>query len=109
MKNITIQNLPQSQFDDLKRRINKIFSLKSVSDEDIAFTISMGDETIIVINFSINLSKDELQIVTQHEMAHAHGIMEEEQADKWALTRLSDIQKEILIGQWEHRHGHNYK
>jgi VIT1/CCC1 family predicted Fe2+/Mn2+ transporter len=108
LKDIDTHYLPQAQFDDLKKRIKSIFEFKSVSEE-IAFTISMGDKNIIVINSSIDLSKDELQIVIQHETAHAHGIDDEEQADKWALNRLSDNQKDILISQWKHRHGHDYK
>ena len=107
MKDIITHYLSQSQFNDLKKRICSVFDFKS-SSEEIAFTMSMGDKTVIIINNSIKLSDDEKQIVLQHETAHANGISDEEEADLWALRRLSDRQKDILINKWKMRHGHEY-
>ena len=108
MKDIKIHYIPQSQFDTLKKILKPAFDKDNV-DEDIAYTITMGDKVVIFINTSMDLTPDEKQIVLQHEMAHANGIDGEEDADKWALKRLSDKQKDILIDQWKDRHGHDYK
>ena len=49
-------------------------------------------------------------MILAHELAHVNGVKGEEDADKWALDGLTNkIERDILIDNWKHRHGHEYK
>jgi len=54
------------------------------------------------------LSRVEKDIVYWHEKAHASGIPDEEEADRWAFKHLDDEGKDLLIKNWKYRHGHNF-
>jgi hypothetical protein len=78
-------------------------------DNQFAFTVIIDDCSIIVYNIESEIDNDLKQIVIQHERAHTRGILNEEEADKWALNYLNKKQKKMLIDEWEKRHGHEYK
>ncbi len=80
-----------------------------LSDEEIAFTIDLGDRIGIFINNKIVKNNEDLKnIVIWHEKAHANGIMDEEEADRWALSHLTKKQQQILINEWEYRHNKKF-
>lgn len=103
--NIKIQYLPKKYFNDLKKKIS---SISPTINDDIAFTIKLKNESIIVINSDNNLTNDELAIVIQHETAHAKGISSELDADIYALKYLTPKQKTLLKANWKNRHGKDY-
>jgi hypothetical protein len=73
-----------------------------------AFTITMDKDSIIIYNKDCGIDNDLKQIVIQHERAHLHGILDEEDADHWALRHLNKKQRLMLISNWKERHGYNY-
>ena len=81
-----------------------------MSSEDIAMTCILDDKPWVIINqLNFNeLDEDMRHITIAHEGAHATGILDEEDADRWALDVLTDNQKDILIENWNLRHGHEY-
>jgi len=81
------------------------------SDENVYCTLLENTSYVIFReSFVKEHTTDELNVVIAHEMAHINGIMNEEEADRWALKNLSKENcKEILIDMWEERHGHEYE
>ena len=76
--------------------------------EQYGLTVTIGDKVHIIICDDPNLTPNEKKIILQHERAHANGIDDEEDADKWALKHLNKVQQELLIANWKDRHGHDY-
>ena len=88
---------------------NKIRQL-SGSGEKNAFTCLHKDWTYVILRkeFVENISKDELDVVVTHELAHVNGIINEEEADRWAMENLDIKPREILENMWFDRHGREY-
>jgi len=79
------------------------------STEQYALTITSKSKTIIVICNDPSLTKNEKDIILQHERQHARGVSGEEDADFGALDNLNDKAKDLLIQNWKGRHGHDYE
>jgi hypothetical protein len=120
MKKYQIAYMITEEFNAFKAMLNDDTSPKShlVIDEDdtldneiVAMTVRMKNENYIVINADIfvDFDDDEKSVALAHELAHCEGIIDEEDADRRALDKLTPEQQEILIGQWEYRHGHKYQ
>ena len=75
-----------------------------------AFACIMEEEAYVMLRegFVESVNNDELQVVIAHEVAHLNGVMDEEDADRWALEQLGENSQEILKDMWEERHGHEY-
>lgn len=57
----------------------------------------------------IETLKDEwVEAILTHECAHCNGIIDEEEADRWALKHCSKKAQEVLIYLWDERHGHKF-
>jgi Zn-dependent peptidase ImmA (M78 family) len=103
--------LNTKEFNKLKQTAFDFNILKDV-DEKYALACVYDDLTIIFINKKEfdKLNKNEKKIVLAHELAHTiGGIVNNEEADMWALESLNKTCRRILIKQWLYRHGHPYK
>ena len=89
---------------------NKIRELSGSFDEKNAFACLHKDWSYVILReeFVRSISKDELDVVVTHELAHVNGIIDEELADRWAMDNLSAKPREILKNMWVDRHGHKY-
>ena len=77
--------------------------------EEYGMTITVGDQIFIILCNDPTLTPTEKKIILWHEKAHATGIIDEEEADKWALKNMKDDNaKDLLIQNWKHRHGHDF-
>jgi len=77
---------------------------------DLAFAIEADYPMIVFRDIIKTLTKDEQRAITAHEVAHLVGIKDEEEADRWAISALTtEKEKDIIISQWEYRHGHEYE
>lgn len=103
-----IKYLDYSEYTDLKRMLHTLWP-EFDEEEPYGFTITIKREKIVIVYEDPNLTYDEIKINCCHEVAHAKGIKDDEDADKWAVRLLSPKQKELLISRWEQRHGHPYK
>jgi len=79
--------------------------------DDFAFTILGTEKPKIILNEKIEFFPPYVhKAVIAHELAHIHGVIDEEDADKWALEYLDNgDSKKFLIDNWELRHGKEYK
>jgi len=102
-----IVNLTNSEFCKLIELL-KEKGIDYPKDNQFAFTIIMDDCSFIIYNVESGIDDDLKQIVIQHERAHTYGILNEEEADRWALNYLNKKQKKMLIDEWRKRHGHKY-
>lgn len=103
--------LNEEDFEELKND-GLILGILKDQDEKYALSVINYDEAIIFINSEEfnELSKTEKKIVFAHELAHVYmGILDDEEADKWAMEFLDDDCKKVLKEEWKHRHGHSYK
>lgn len=96
----------------MKEFMGYICDNEAILDEPFAFTaIYEGDKykhILTIINNDADLTTDEFEIIKMHELGHTYVGESEEAADRWALEHLNEIQRNILIEQWEHRHGKEY-
>jgi hypothetical protein len=108
INDIKIAYFNNTQFLDLLDHL-KVNGVKvNHVENDLAFMCYVPP-TIVLKEEVRNLSESEQRIIIAHELAHFHGIIDEEKADIWALDALTtDEEKNILIEQWQHRHGHEY-
>jgi hypothetical protein len=88
--------------------IFKSHGIKYPDGNQYAFTVTTNSGSWVVYNSDCGLDKDTKEIVISHELAHVVGINDEEEADRFALTRLNKKRRKILIDQWGSRHGHAY-
>ena len=104
-----IMYLSNKEFSLVKETMNSIMdgNMIHITDE-YGFTLTIKNETYVVINSESDLSEDEKVIVFYHEMAHGEGIDNEEEADKWSLQYLTENQSNLLKENWPYRHGHNF-
>jgi hypothetical protein len=80
--------------------------------DENAFACFVEEDQYIMLRqgFVDSVSAEELDAVLAHELAHLEGIMDEEEADRWAVDNLEDDEsKQVLIDMWEYRHGHEYE
>lgn len=107
-------HLSNEKWEEFKNDIKDIIvNYDDLDSESIALGCKLGDIPYIIIakeRFD-KLDEDFKWVILAHESAHAvGGILDEEEADRWALeTCRNDIQRDLLIDNWEHRHGHPYK
>lgn len=80
-------------------------------EEELALGCNLEGIPYVILSDRVrNFDEDVKMIVLLHECAHAiEGIMDEEEADRWALEALTPDQGKILISLWEERHGHEYE
>jgi len=106
--NIVIKHLNLPDFLKLKNLLKSL--LRDFNEhEPYAFTLTIGNKHVIVMYDDPDLTENEHKIILWHETAHARGIEDEEEADKYAFLHLNKEQKNLLIKNWEGRHGHPYK
>ena len=85
--------LSQIKYNKFLRQIKKVCSIV-IRNTEYAFTLI--EQKIIIINRDADIDFDCKMIVLQHERAHCTGILDEEEADRWALKRLNTIQRKML-------------
>jgi beta-lactamase regulating signal transducer with metallopeptidase domain len=105
-----IIHLSGSEFDDVIEGLKKM-GVECPEENNFAFTVTTGISSsgvLIVYNKDCGLDNDEKQIVIHHERAHLQGIMNEEEADRFALKYLNRKQRKMLKENWNGRHGHSY-
>lgn len=107
MKKPVIKYLSKQDFEIFKNALSDIQDFNKT--EKYGLTIFLKDESIIIICNDPSLDKNEKAIILWHEKSHAMGILDEEDADIEALKHLSPEAQDILIDNWEDRHGHKYK
>ena len=98
---------PDDKYDELK----SVLENNGNNVDDIAFFVFTNDWSYIIIRESFVEENDQevINIVLAHEMAHASGILDEEEADRKALESLNGVEQNILIEAWEDRHGKKYE
>jgi hypothetical protein len=78
----------------------------------VAGNIKMGEMTLPVICINNNafdsVDDDMQEAILAHESAHCKGIMNEEDADRWALKNINENAQQVLISLWKERHGMEY-
>lgn len=101
----TIKYLSPTEFRQFKKTLG---SLKSFDEtEQYGLTITIGSKkSFIIICDDPSLTKEEKEIILQHELAHAKGYDDEEDADHEAYKNISRPARELLLKNWKHRHGH---
>jgi hypothetical protein len=99
--------LTEKQYDELIGNM-ALAGLNVPKNNPYAFTLTIGNNSTIIYNNDCGLDDGYKQIVLLHERAHIAGIENEEDADRYALTRLNKKRKKILIENWVGRHGHEY-
>ena len=106
MKTPNVLVFPDEKYDEMMATMAE--NGKAV--DDIAFTALHDNFTYVIIRESFVEENDDdvVEIVLAHEMAHASGVADEEEADRKALETLNEHQQEILKEAWEDRHGHAY-
>ena len=111
-KEVDVNMMTEQDFKD-SISIYKLMGILDLNfNEEYMYTIlKEGDEPTICVNEETTslLNDDVFYIMMNHEYAHAIGIIDEEEADLFALEYLSKTQKELLIEQWEDRHAHKYE
>lgn len=80
-------------------------------EEGFALGCNLGGIPHVILSDKVvDFDEDIKMIILLHECAHAiEGIMDEEEADRWALEALTPDQGKILISLWNERHGHEYE
>lgn len=106
MKKTFVSFLPPSEF---KRLISLMSNVNINVKEEYGMCIHVGNECHILINNDPSLSDQDKQIILWHEKGHALGILDEEDADRYALKHLNTKAQDYLISIWEERHGHPYR
>ena len=93
------------------KQLLEMFDNHGIEYDKNAFCCILEDESFILLreDFVNSLTVDEVNVVISHEMAHLTGIIDEEEADRWALNELNERAQTILKDMWEHRHGHEYE
>lgn len=100
MKKTFVNFIHPSEFQRLARLLNV--------NEEYGMCIHVGNECHILISNDPSLTDQDKQIILWHEKGHAKGIMDEEEADIFALKHLNRSAQEYLISLWKERHGHDY-
>lgn len=79
--------------------------------DDFAFSLIIDEKPIIILRDVIEQFPFYVhKAIIAHELAHLHGIIDEEKADRWALKYLNDSEAEqFLIENWKLRHGKVYQ
>lgn len=110
VNDIQVQMLNNDEYIHLMSEINGNASIDDIKD-DFAFSVSAGDKHFIIIRDAIEMFPPYVhKAIVAHELAHIHGIKDEEEADIWALRYLDDsLSKRFLTSNWEIRHGHKYE
>ncbi len=123
MEEFNGHNLIYQDNDTFRNTVATIAELKGIqltpgelSREDVIFAMAgffVVGETEIPIIFANqdemdNLNPDWKQMILVHETAHLEGIIDEEEADRWALNNLNETQQDILKSLWCGRHGHEF-
>jgi len=86
-------------------RFNNDFTLTESDPRGIAITHPIK---LIVLNIDNIDNDDLLHIIIAHEYGHTIVGADEEDADRFALTLLSEENKNNLKRNWNIRHGHEY-
>lgn len=97
--------LPPSEF---KRLISLMNSVNINTNEEYGMCVHVKNECHIFINNDPSLSDQDKQIILWHEKGHALGIVDEEDADRYALKHLNTKSQDYIISIWSERHGHDY-
>ena len=97
---------PDDKYDNLM----DVMAANGKKIDDVAMCALHKDFCYIILreSFVEESDSDVVAIVVAHELAHASGIEDEEEADRAALKTLTEIQRGYLIEAWEERHGHIY-
>ena len=110
-----VKNMNEPQFivmEDVRfQEVRSLFKIHRIKSDENVFCCLLENESYVIFreSFVKEHTDDELDVVIAHEMAHINGIIDEEEADRWALENLrKEHCKEILINMWEERHGHKY-
>jgi hypothetical protein len=94
---------------EFKRLIHTLSDMVEFNDtERHGITVTVGNTTQIVICDDPSLTRTEREVILQHEVAHANGFDDEEDADMEAYRHLSKSGKELLRQNWPYRHGHPF-
>ncbi len=111
MKDVEVKMLTTKEF----QGTITLYKLMGVVDinfqEEFMFvTLEEDNEPVIYVDEETTsyMNDDEFMIAMNHEYGHTTGIINEEDTDRFALEYLNEIQRNILIDQWEDRHGHVY-
>jgi len=109
LKKLKIVVLNDGDYKDLLDKLYKI-NVIGFDKNTIGFGGNIQGIPFIFLHEEYNTSdKDYQRIYIAHEAAHAIGcILNEEEADKWALDALNETQQNILKNEWPFRHGHKY-
>lgn len=98
--------------DEKFNKLNTLLEYNGKSTDNNAFACMLeNDKNFIILkkSFVDNCDKDMLECVIAHEQAHLTSIIDEEEADRWALKHLHNEKAEqLLISMWEMRHGHEF-
>ena len=106
---ITLDN---KQFKKMKSMLKKLADTMVV--DELAFCVIFPDPkmkpAIVLHERTKKMSKEHMNVIIAHELAHINGVIGEEDADIWALDGFTNkVERDILIDNWNHRHGHEYK
>jgi hypothetical protein len=104
---IQYKTLDDNEYQEMK----ELLESHDYEVDENAFACFIVEDQYIMLRkgFVDSVSEGELSAVIAHELAHLEGIMDEEEADRWAVENLEDDDsKQVLIDMWEHRHGHQY-
>lgn len=105
MKETTIKYLTPAEFKKFKKMLGTIQPFDET--EQYGLTINIGNKKmLIIICDDKTLTKEEKEIILQHEMAHANGHDNEEDADIETYKNVSKTARSLLVKNWKHRHGH---
>jgi hypothetical protein len=83
--------------------------------DERAFTVTLYDkddnleDSMVVMNVDCDLNEDEWKIAKYHEIGHACGYHDEEEADEFAMEFLNEKQRKILKDNWKLRHNCEYE
>jgi len=111
MKDTEVVVLDDFKYESMKKMIKSYRADMMVDDMAFCFIDHKSRKSFIVLHDNINKYGESFKkVVIAHELAHIHGVMDEEDADRWALENVKGKkEKEILLGNWKVRHGHEYK
>jgi hypothetical protein len=96
--------------DEKYNKLNILIESYNKQCDDNGFACILENKSYIILkkSFVDNCSEPMLRCVIAHEEAHITGVVDEEEADKWAMEQIDTEAQEILKDMWGLRHGHEY-